>query len=197
MTTCTPVYLLPYQTGSDRPCDAPAVWCEFASDVEAQLDRLDAIVNRTVDSIPMAQVRTSTTVAGTANPGGGTPFIIPFDTVDWDTANMVDLSTNPYTITLPFPGLYYAYFQQLYPAQTAGDIITGAVNSATPFDQSYADGSGGDDLNGAGFIFYRSAAVAGLWTDTTSGICYLAASIPGHNFTLNPSKFGIYWVGDL
>lgn len=100
MPATTPIYDLPYQIGSDPPCFGPGtgcdnletLWCDFASLVEGQLDENDAIIGRTATAIPMARI------TFTAQPGesnfifpGLFDVAAPFDTVVFDTDNMVQL----------------------------------------------------------------------------------------------------------
>jgi hypothetical protein len=98
MVAYTTDFCLPYLEGSDTlclntgtVCDPSSVWCDLAALVEAQLDALDAVVARTGDAIPLARVSyrpDDPTLVGSQ-------VIFPFDTVDVDTDNMVDLTTYP------------------------------------------------------------------------------------------------------
>lgn len=101
MTTCTPLGLV-YPDGGDRPCDVAPVTCDFVNGVESYLDQLDALVQRTDTSNPMAWI--ATTVPLQVLIGGGT-YVAAFDTVVVDTANMVDLSALS-GITITRDGIY-------------------------------------------------------------------------------------------
>lgn len=92
MVTYTPDLCLPFYDGGDSPClntgtvcDPSNVWCDLANLVEGYLDGIDEIVARTSTAKPIAQISYNPT----------TPIlvsgVIPFDTVDIDTDNMVDL----------------------------------------------------------------------------------------------------------
>lgn len=102
--TCTPNYLLPYPTGTSRPCDYGATSCAFAKAVEAQLDALDATLGRLSPTVPFALVTTSDRQLFT-NDGFGTDTIL-FDTTLADTDNMVDLGVNNSSITTRTAGVY-------------------------------------------------------------------------------------------
>lgn len=108
MTSCTPIYQLPYITGSDRACDQDATWCAFADAVEARLDVFDLTIARTYTAIPMAKVTKSE--PQTIQPQGATVFTaaITFDTVAEDTDDLVDLTAFPYGMTINRTGLYMA-----------------------------------------------------------------------------------------
>lgn len=100
MPATTPIYDLPYQVGTDPPCFGPGtgcdnletLWCDFAEIVEAQLDENDAIIGRTGTAIPMARI-TYTAQPGEPNTIFPGLFDVqaPFDTVEFDTDNMVQL----------------------------------------------------------------------------------------------------------
>lgn len=113
MPASTPVYGLPYQTGSDPPCFGPGtgcdnletLWCEFAEIVETQLDEIDAIAGRTAAAIPMTRVVFSP-ASGVALPTVIEAFpagFLAFDTVEFDTDNMATL---PFGITPRRNGIY-------------------------------------------------------------------------------------------
>lgn len=194
MTACTPIYQLPYQTGSDRPCDAPDVWCDFAADVEAQLDTFDAIVDRTVDAIPMAQVRLTAPYTFDSSLISGP---VPFDTVDVDTANMVDLATSPFLITLPRFGRYGASFHLTIATIPVTNSVTAVIADGTtfmaPFDTYISDTSIPIPMNGSMSFRYD-----GTPTDVTSGAVNLRLLFPSSpSLIVNSARFNVFWMGDL
>lgn len=103
MATCTPIYGLPYIECDDAPCDQSDVWCAFAEAVEAELDRLDNVVRRTADTIPMAKVSLSIPQVYNATTSGS---VIAFDTVDEDTDDMVNFLAAPGEIRPQRAGVY-------------------------------------------------------------------------------------------
>lgn len=103
MSTCTSTYALAYPLGSDPPCDVGDTFCTFAEQVDGIMAAFAASVDRLV-RIPMAKVSTLARVASTAVVFTET---IPFDTEEVDTLNMVDLSTDQYSLEIPFDGLYW------------------------------------------------------------------------------------------
>lgn len=189
MTTCTPIYGFTYALCSDRPCDINDAFCAQTGEVETQLDRLDAIVDRTVDTIPQFQVSLSapfTLPPGTSNVG--------FDTVGVDTDNMVNLTADPFSFAINHPGRWFLYFK----AQANGNIAIQAnwsigINNTpatgvpdVPF-QNYDDNGTINpvDLNGSGFQRYPTAGQrVSLFANPATGIVLEAT-------------FGGYWVGDL
>lgn len=135
MTTCTPIYQLPYQEGGDRPCDAPEVWCDFAEAVEAELDRIDGVVLRTSVTIPLAKVSLSAPQTYDATTSGS---VIAFDTVHEDTDGMVDFQLAPGEIRPQRSGLYSVrcYIELGTTGSTSNSFIfqlqgVGPVNSPT------------------------------------------------------------------
>lgn len=92
MVAYTPDLCLPYYEGTDSAClntgtvcDPSNVWCDLAALVDGYLTGLDEIVARTVTAVPIAQVSYGPTTTRTLSGN------IPFDIVDLDTDNMVDL----------------------------------------------------------------------------------------------------------
>jgi len=93
MVAYTPELCLPYYEGTDSPClhtgtvcDPSNVWCDLVNLVDPILTANDDLIARTSTAVPLAQVRyvaPSPTVA-VLGP-------IPFNTVDLDTDDMVDL----------------------------------------------------------------------------------------------------------
>lgn len=92
MVAYTPTLCLPYFEAADSPClnlgtvcDPQNLWCNMAELVEANLIAIDTIVARTATAIPLAQVSYYDPAATFVNGA------IPFDVVDIDTDDMVDL----------------------------------------------------------------------------------------------------------
>lgn len=97
MTTCTPLYQLPYQACADRPCDFDDVACDFTDAVNALLSGFDSSMARTASAIPMARVRTQV-------PGF-------FPAVDWtivsaDTDNLIDITVDQTVLTTSRDGFW-------------------------------------------------------------------------------------------
>lgn len=106
MVACTSLGL-PYQEGSDAPCDFPEVWCNFTDILETQLQDIGSIINRTAVAVPFAKViRDSFQVM---TPNQDTLLIneaISWEGVKVDNDNMVDLSADPLHIYVRRPGIY-------------------------------------------------------------------------------------------
>lgn len=209
MSTCTPIYGLPYPTGSDRPCDAPTTMCSFASAVETQLDTLDAIVDRTIDSVPMGIV-TLTITANISSLGGNTQ--LSWDTVNVDTANMVDLTNNPYAITLPRYGRYWvSYWYQvsgLAAAVSCQNYLVPVNASAPPPFSSLIGPTSTFYSDGASFMYMSAAGEIRFGSTQTSPVLANIAGTPGvTGISLNVATSGggtipsatmsAVWIGDL
>lgn len=204
MPTCTPFYDLPFIIGTDRPCDQSATWCAFAAAVDAELDRFDDIVDRTIDTIPMAQIRLTLPRTQAANPGGGLTVLVPFDTVDVDTDNMVDLAASPFTITLSRFGVYMVYFT--VEGTTAGSNIEWRIAAEHPTDsvanvasQRYLDDTSTPVvISSAGMYRYLNPVPAGTSDYTTADArLVLSADAAGAGLPLTAVTFGVYWMRDL
>lgn len=135
MVAYTPDLCLPYYTGGDPPClntgtvcDPSNVWCDLANLVEGYLDGIDDIVGRTSASVPIAQVSyvpaTAVTVSGA----------IPFNVVDMDTDNMVDLPVTA-GIVPNRNGLYQIDAEVQYASATDNAVVQAylTAGNANPF----------------------------------------------------------------
>lgn len=193
MATCTPVYGLPYAEGDDPPCDIGETLCAFADAVEAELDRLDAVVERTVDTVPIVQLRLTAPFTFTTTTN--TTVTIPFDTIDVDTAEMADLTLSPYQITLPRGGRYLTAFQVEIAAITSGDTVIASFSPGA-YDQYISDGSTPVYLNGGGELRYAPTG-SGVPVDTTSPIVSFTLSVLSGTFTVNAVTVSMAWIGDL
>lgn len=105
--TCTPIYGLPYATGTSDPCNIGSTGCEFAEAVEEQLDALDAVVDE-ITSVPFAYAMSFANQLYDNNFPGS--FHLTFDTTLADTDNMIDLSFDNSVITCQTEGLYSVFF---------------------------------------------------------------------------------------
>lgn len=100
MPNFTPVFGLPYPSGSDRPCDFDEQWCDFTEAIDAVFTDFETGLARTNPVIPMALVRQTGPVTV------GNTISIPYDTVVVDTAGMTDIDADPFSITITRPGRY-------------------------------------------------------------------------------------------
>lgn len=196
MPTCTPLYNLVYPIGSDRPCDIDETLCDFATGVETELSRLDDVVDRVADTIPMAQVRMTVTTAYATNPGGGTPAVVAFDTVDFDTADMVNLTANPYRITLPRAGRYIVYAQYFGTSVGTGNFISFTAGRVA-VDSYIDDASTPIYLNASAELRYAPASVSVAGIDTNVAEIQFLLSSAVNPPTATSITFGVYWIGDL
>lgn len=195
MATCTPLYGLPYAEGSDRPCDIGETLCAYADAVETQLDSLDAVVDRVADTVPMVQVKLTSPLSTTSN--GNTNITVPFDTVNFDTANMTALADNPYRITLPRLGRYLVSFQLQMTSAPLNDILTASISSTTVnsnvFDLYISDSSTPIYMNGAGEMRYTTDATA----DTLSPFLTFNVAVLIGTYVIESATVCITWIGDL
>lgn len=105
MSTCTPIYGLAQVECSDRPCDVNDTLCQFANNVEAQLDALDAVANRTATTVPMVILERNDPFVITA----GIVSQPEFQSVLVDTDNMADLTTLNTGFIINTPGIYFLW----------------------------------------------------------------------------------------
>lgn len=188
MSTCTPIYGLPYIVGTDAPCNQDDTWCAFTAAVETQLDRFDTIVDRTADTIPQFQVSTS---AGYTFPT--TSRNVGFDTVNADTDNIVDLVGDPFSFSITRVGRWFLYFNVSTTGNTAiqGNIPVSVVNSPSlgsiTITQDYQDNGTNypASINASGYHRYPNTGARVSLSVSTAATAILSAT------------FGGYWMGDL
>lgn len=207
MVAFTPVYELPYQEGSDPPCFGPgtgcdtleSVWCDFVDIVEGQLDSFDNVVGRTASAIPMAKVSWTRSPAELLQGG-----VVPFDTVVFDTDNMVD-SDNTSGITPRRDGVYAVDFNLRCTPQAANEFYevhigigteeepnstVTTIGIASAISRGLALDSLGGDIRAS--TLYR-------YTSTSPNPRIIVAWIFPTNFTFTVSSASmfVYWHSDF
>jgi hypothetical protein len=107
MTATTATWAIPYATGTDRLCDAASITESMARRVDDIMFAFDADVTFLHD-IPAARISwTSPSSLQQAQTGGCTsPIGILYNTADYDTDNMVNLSVDTTIITYRRPGYF-------------------------------------------------------------------------------------------
>jgi hypothetical protein len=194
MPTCTPIYGLTYPICSDPPCNVGDTFCEFVNGVEEQFDRLDGIVDRTVDTVPMAKVRLTTPYTFGPTTSNFTTAL-PFDTVDVDTADLVNLTNDATRITLPRFGVYGVGWQIVVSSVALNDRVIGTFQN---LQDTYLSDAAAIPvyLNGAGIVRYASSSAVSP-TDTITGLLSLQLSVLIGTFTVTEAFVNIYWLRDL
>jgi hypothetical protein len=140
MVALTNSQFLPYQTGSDRRCDAPDVWRDFLAQFEQQFVPLSNLAAR-LASPPIAVVerRTPWDVATLGSSGGQ----VQFDTVVIDTDNMVNLDFDNRSVTPQRPGWYigYGWIRALKSQIGVGDLMSVSFTGGFAGNASNRDSS--------------------------------------------------------
>lgn len=137
MVAHTTQFCLPYFESTDSPClntgtvcEPSSVWCDLVTAIETQLTAFDEIIGRTASALPIAQV--------SYEPGmTDAPVVVgtvPFDIVDADTDQMVDLDV--FAGIIPRRnGVYHIDATALYGTVAANDLPTIYIqvgNETTP-----------------------------------------------------------------
>jgi len=197
MPTCTPVYRFTYAICSDRPCDIGDTFCEFATQVEAEMDRLDRVVARTNTTIPMAKISTVTPQLLGPN--------LNFDTVDEDTDNMVDFSESPRFIFPQRTGVYrLRFYVEVGTTGSAGSSFIVQVDAAGPLTSPGTISPLGNpilqvvDPNLANSISY---SLETFYRVTLPNSRFFASvqvgSVAGTPTTINRAELDAEWMADL
>lgn len=100
MPNFTSTFSLPYPSASDEPCDFAEQWCDFTEAIDGVFTTFESGIARTVPTVPAALLQqTVTRSIENLQP-------VPFDTVSADTAGMVDIDADPFSITITRFGRY-------------------------------------------------------------------------------------------
>lgn len=198
MTAYTPNGL-PYQLGSDRPCDAPGVWCDLTAALETKLSAVDDTLGRLSPTVPMAKLTRSSQLDFPMTVLNNSQTVIPFEGVEVDTDNMADFSISPYSIRPRRAGTYFVTgWMQFYAANydNSGCYIArgplGGSFFAVAFQQEAHAGSGSANL------FYIRVAGHAPWNATdTVGFSMLYSAIGTGTLSLIQASLACYWVNDL
>lgn len=202
MTLCTPTYLIPYQSCTDRPCDFDDVACDAATVIETNLNRIDAIINRTATTIPMAVVQM--TSQPVYNASATSPPAYVFDTVLADTDNMFSPSDASF-VTINTSGYYIVEVQvQWHPIGNAAVTCSASAEfDMDPGINSTVPTAGGlfNELRG---VYFRtdghgSYSIAGMPMPFPAGsrIFVPFTDLVQDSMTLRLVELSAVWVGDL
>lgn len=144
MVAYSSTYCLPCLEGTDSPCvntgtvcNPSTVWCDLVNIIEDQLNPIDTLLSRTATAIPLASVTSSEPFNSVI------PTTVAFDTVEYDTDNMVNLDLNPTIVTPRRNGVYLVYARLVTPNEIAPidgfehklTIISGADSSVGVFPE--------------------------------------------------------------
>lgn len=114
MVAYTANLCLPYFEGTDSPCvdtgavcDPSTVWCDVARIIDSTFTTFDDTISRAVDSFPYAQVAVSD-IPFTFSSGASNlqTHLVIWDTAVGDSDGMVNLTTDPSTVTLRRSGIW-------------------------------------------------------------------------------------------
>lgn len=109
MTDKTATQNLTRTQGSDDPRQVAAYLQQLAIDIDLRMASQFFDLNRSINPpFCCARMTIAQQIDSTVTPPGGS-YVgqVPFDTAEIDTAGMIDLSADPYTIVLPEPGYYW------------------------------------------------------------------------------------------
>jgi hypothetical protein len=168
-------------------CDPSTVWCDLVGIVDTQLGLIDSVLARTVETIPLASV-TGTQVSETF------PGVVIFDTVEYDTDNMVNLDVNANLITPTRSGIYMAFGYVEIPAQpTYADGAQQRLHILSGTDELIRvtpEVSVNDEAP-----FWISTQQPFQWTLGTSGPFSLSVEVL--EVPLVRARLSVWWVADL
>lgn len=198
---------LPYWEGTDSPCvntgtlcEPSTVDCDFAVAVEAKLDSFDEVVS-VIESPPMAWVERLAGMTVITDTLADEPVV--FDRVRIDTANMVNLDSEPSAITITRTGFYTVFvFVRGTTLTTPGNfielqVITTALpslvnNVLTDTTPTISQSINLNDVQLAPGVqyptYYENGQVVSLLLNTSGNT--------GDRVITSKIGFGIAWLGD-
>lgn len=194
MVAHTPTFCLPCFEGTDSPClntgtvcDPSTLWCDLVNILEGEFNSIDELLGRTVTAIPMASV-TGTRIVDQSFPG-----TVIWDTVEYDTDNMVNLDVNATIVTPQRSGVYmvFGYVRALNsPAPSDGlevkmYVLSGSDNitHATPTISITTE-----DL-------YITGQKPFVWTEGVSQPFSMAVEVI--EVPLVAARLSVWWVCDI
>jgi hypothetical protein len=185
---------LPYPSGPDRPCDGWATWEALARRLDDKMVDLDAVLDRTARTRPMAKVSTRTPQQMV--PGTGLTDYVVFDTVEVDTDGWVDLASNPRFITPKRTGLYHVVAWANYDnidAASVGQVLL-AYGAFGGFERAISQYEFAWNLYDTGAHietdFWAASATSAL------GIQVNSAGLIGDDPRVTYAEMTMYWIGD-
>lgn len=158
MTATTATWAIPYATGTDRLCDGDDITQSMAERMDAILTAFDADITF-LNNIPTAQVEMTGAAFTNYVAGFGPSPGVPWNTVVYDTDNMVDLPVDPTVITYQRPGYFVLGGGiQWFQASSAGARYQATVFSTFPvlaaLQQMQRDGGATMDKSMIGYNSY-------------------------------------------
>lgn len=184
MPDSTPIFDLPYPTGSDAPCDFDEQWCDFTEAIAEVFSTFDEGLDRTNPIIPMAMVRQTGPVVVS------NLVQVPFDTVVVDTAGMTDIDADPFSIRTTRTGRYTvaAYLNLNDPNISLNAEISLLVNgSSYAFAQTIY----------RGVIQYRMSAYNAVETISAgTNVQILFNTGAAGSYTVNNAWWAVAWHAD-
>lgn len=193
MVAYSSTYCLPCLEGSDSPCvntgtvcEPSTVWCDLVNIVEAQLNPIDALLSRTATAIPLASV-TGSEAFGTF------PVVVGFDTVVFDTDNMVNLDANSTIVTPQRDGVYMVYGRLVTPNEPAPlDGFRHLLTISSGLDTSDAEYP---EVSAVGGSFVVSTQKLFRWQNGVSTPFQMTYS--GLQPSFQTARMSVWWVCDL
>jgi len=198
--TSTTAHELPYQTGGDRPCDAPEVWCEFTAALDAKMHTTDQLIARYQPTISMAKLTRDTDEIFLTSTQG--IFPIRFEAVELDTDDMADFAVSQFNIKPHRLGSYYVTASV---SLASGDVdnfevsvVRGPVTTSTT-SSSYSPLATTTATRGtysAPFIV-RAGGIFDWATDDFIGFGVIINPLDSGTFSMQLATLAVYWVSDL
>lgn len=202
MVACTALGL-PYQEGTDAPCDMSEIWCLFADAMEAYSVGIQNIVNRTAVAVPMAKAAKNIVESYTYNASGEQGNFIAFDGVIVDNDDMANLVADNSRIFPRRPGLWdIAASVEFTPDVTQTDIeiyliySVGNVVIDTPATLFIVPGPVQAVVNIHGRVEVTAADLAGYTVPSISLGFFWTGNGAKTDLTVAYADMHVYWTAE-
>lgn len=193
---------LPLVLGSDRPCDSWITLCALRDQINVFLGDYQDVVDTVVNAVPAARISRPTGSPYTNVPSPEGNVLLPFTGVDFDNANMTNLSADARVITVPRFGQYWIN-GYIHIAQRAGSTVFdqetisiegGSFSGSTPMNTCSVRTTGGSNPTTAISINDLRSADAGdeFGLRLNPGI---SAGTTG--ITILDAQFSVWWHSEF
>lgn len=202
MVACTALGL-PYQEGTDAPCDMSEIWCLFADAMETYTIGVQNTVNRTAVGVPMAKVEKNTEEVFVFNASALPGNIIDFDSVIVDNDNMADLTADNSRVFPRRAGIWNVVAAvEFEPDVTQTDVeisllySVGNVAIDTPSTVFIVPGPLTATVNIFGRLEVTAAELAGATVPSISMSFYWTGNAAKTDLTLLHADMHVFWVAE-
>ena len=204
---------LPYFEGTDSPCldtgtvcEPSTVWCDLAELLDTRFTTWDSVLNRTVVTVPFAQVKRTTPVTFAMD--SSTSFPVEWEVSVQDSDSMVNLTADPNTVYVRRSGIWICHFTGVFSTTVVNSTLTCQVDSSDSSVPTPAFGrvtwvqtvgSPPDNFEGPALMFDQPFLVTDAALSGVSAISLRAAITcdTTTDVTMYEATMSVYWFAEV